>query len=161
MKAVLIFIVFVSMAGCASFMPVPENYNGPTATIKDSYSNKQSTTAHFFTLQKIDGNYVSNSFGATRSANYGSGAAFEPEITVREVLPKEQIFTITGYIFFPTDAQLLFGDNLAVRGDLQFSPEAGETYVVKGTVSEKVSEVWLEDSEGDIVGQKFSKTHTE
>lgn len=159
MKLVVIIAAILSMAGCSTFKPIPENYTGPTATIKDSYATKQSNKAHYFTLNGVDGNYISNSFGATRSANSGRGAAFDPVMSERQVLTKQQTFTIAGFVFFPTDAQLLFGDTLKVSGDIFFAPKEGETYVVKGTVSEALSVVWLEDSEGNLVKEKISKTH--
>jgi len=161
MKLVVILAAVLTMAGCSTFKPVPENYTGPIATVKDSYANKQSTKAHFFTLNGVDGNYISNSFGATRGANYGRGSSFDPVISEREILPKQQTFTIAGYVFYPTDAQLLFGDTLNVSGDILFAPKEGETYIVKGTVSEALSEVWLEDSEGNLVKEKITKTHSQ
>ncbi|MDF1819774.1 MAG: hypothetical protein P1U54_14130 [Immundisolibacteraceae bacterium] len=159
MRLISLFGMLLMLSGCSTFTPLPENYNGPTAKIKDSYSNRQATKAHYFTLDKIDGNDVANSFGETRSANYGRGAAFDPVISEREVLPKMQTFTISGYVFFPTDVQLLFGDTLSVTGDIHFSPEEGESYVVTGRVGDGRSEVWLEDSAGNVVLKKFSTKH--
>lgn len=161
MRTLLILVSVIALSGCATFQPVPDGYQGPTASVKDTFTDKTATTAHFFGLEKINGNYIASSFGETRSKNYGRGTYFEPVMVEREVLTEEQVFTISGYVFFPTDAQLLFGNTLEVEGEFSFTPKADETYTVKGTVSQSVSEVWLEDSKGQIVSGKFRKNHDE
>jgi len=155
----MILMVMISVSGCATFEPVPEGYQGPTATIKDTYSNKTATFAHYFELDKVNGNQIAGSFGETRSKNYGRGTYFEPAMVERKILPEEQVLSISGYVFFPTDAQLLFGDLLEVKGEFTFTPKADETYLVKGSINKKESEVWLEDSEGNVVSEKFHKNH--
>ena len=159
MRAFLISVVMITLAGCATYKPVPDGYSGPTASIKDTYVNKTATSAHYFELNKVNGKYVSSSFGETRGRNYGRGMIFDPVMVEREVLPEEQVFTIVGHVFFPTDAQLLFGNTLKVEGTVKFVPEAGETYLVRGSISESISEVWIENSRGKIVGEKISKVH--
>jgi len=160
MKTISLILMAVMLTACSTFNPVPEGYTGPTAVIKDTYSNKAALTAHYFTLLKINDNYVESSFGATRSAYYGQGAYFEPVMVEREVLPESQAFTISAYVFFPTDMQMLFGNTLTVEGTVTFSPEPGESYLVKGELNETRSEVWLENSKGDLIGEKITKKHT-
>lgn len=152
MKKFFILVFALLQAACVTMhKPIPEGYAGERATISDSYSNKESTTAHFFTLDEIDGKLIEESWGATRIANHGRGFYFEPNIISREVMAKEQTFTIQGMVFFPTDAQALFGDDMAVKKQVRFSPAPGETYTVRGKLSTHGSEVWLEDSSGNKV----------
>lgn len=45
-----------------------------------------------------------------------------------------------------------------VRGEIQFTPEDGKGYVVRGKLSEAYSAVWLEEGDsGNVVGTKFEK----
>lgn len=159
MKWMQIAAAAILLGGCATYNPIPEGYSGPTAVIKDTFSNKTNTRAHYFELSQIDGNYVRTSFGETRSKYYGMGLYFEPVMMEHEVLPKMQSFSISGYVFFPTDIQILMGDTLDVRGTVNFEPKAGETYFVKGEIGDDVSRVWIEDSGGNVVGTKLSKDH--
>jgi hypothetical protein len=114
-------------------------------------TNREDTRAHFFMLVKVDDQVIDNSWSNTRRNNAGQGMVFYPYILTREVLPKEQTFTIHGLVFFPTDAQALFGDDMGVIHEFTFSPVAGETYTVKGELLEEGSKVWLEDSAGHVV----------
>lgn len=159
MRILILIITVISLSGCATFNPIPSGYDGPTATIKDTFSNKALSTAHYFELQEVNGNQLPTSFGETRSKNYGKGRNFDAAMLSHQILPEEQAFTISGYKFFGSDIQLMFGDTMAVEGVLSFTPEPNKTYFVKGSLSKAVSEVWIEDIEGNIIGEKFSKTH--
>lgn len=133
------------------YQPIPEDYTGNRVSVWDSFSNKTSSKAHYFILTHINGNYVENSWGKTRKYNYGQGMSFTPSIVSREVLPSKQTFTVKGLVFFPTDVQALFGDDMAVSKDFTFSPVVGETYKVKGKLNDEASDVWIEDSNGKRV----------
>ena len=162
MRTLAIIVLSILFTGCASMHePVPKDYTGPTAIISDSFSNKEATKANYFILSEIDQQYIETSWGKTREDNYGQGMMFTPNIIGRQVLPKPQLLKIEGLIFFPTDAQLLFGDDLKVEGEFQFTPKAGEHYTVKGMISETESKVWMEDSHGRKVSKVFVKKHAE
>ena len=157
-KLRFVFLCLVlTLAGCTTYSPIPEGYLGDTATINDSFSNNSSTTAHFFMLSEIDGNKLVDSWMATRSANHGRGTFFTPKMKSWEVLPEAATFTLVGLVFFPTDAQALFGDAREVEGTIQFTPDSNEVYTVRGQITEESSEVWLEDSSGKIVKEKIVK----
>ncbi len=152
MKKLIILVFTLLQAACVTLHnPIPEDYVGERASISDSYSNKESTTAHFFMVDEIDGKKIEDSWGATRLANDGRGFYFKPKIVSREVMAKEQTFTIQGMVFFPTDAQALFLDDMAVTEQVRFSPAPGEKYTVRGKLSAQGSEVWLEDASGNKV----------
>lgn len=159
MKKLVITLFAIVLSGCASvYQPIPEGYTGETSTINDSYTNKESTKAHYFILYKMDDKYVEHSWSKTRMDNYGQGMRFTPSIVSREVIPKEQKFTLQGLVFFPTDAQLLFGDDMSVTKEFNFAPKAGETYTVRGKLNKSGSSVWLENSKGQIVEGSEGKT---
>ena len=156
-KLGLVFFVFI-LASCATiYEPIPAGYTGETATVKDSYTNLASTKAHYFILYKMDDQYVSHSWSATRSANYGMGMLFTPSMVTRKVTTEEHKYTIQGLVFFPTDVQALIGDNMSVEKEFLFSPAAGETYTVKGELSKEGSKVWLEDSSGSVIEGSYGE----
>jgi len=153
MKNLVLALLVSMIAGCAGvYEPVPKGYGGATAEISDSYTNLRSTSAHYFILDKIDDKDVAQSWGQTRQANYGQGFRFTPSMVTRKVLPERQKLTLKGLVFFPTDAQALFGNDMSVDRDIIFTPKAGEKYTVKGTLGKTGSKVWLEDSAGKVVG---------
>lgn len=152
MKKIIAIICVFMLSACATvYDPIPEGYVGDTATIKDYMTDLSDSNAHYFMCIKVDGKYIENSWGATRGQNYGRGMIFDPVITTRKVLPVEQTLTLQGLVFFPTDAQSLFGDEMAVTHDFIFTPIAGETYTVKGELSKDGSTIWLEDFQGNVV----------
>ena len=84
MKVGVILIVSLALSACSTFKPIPEGYTGPTAVIKDSFSEKSASNAHYFELEKVNENRISDSFGATRQKYYGQGMYFEPVNQIRE-----------------------------------------------------------------------------
>ncbi len=152
MKIFLVLAVFI-LVSCASYSPIPEGYDGPTARISDSYTNDTGASAHYFMLYKIDSHVIRNSWGATRSRYQGMGVQFDPVIVERSVVASEAKYTLQGIKFFPTDVQSLFGNEMKVTGDIVFTPEANKNYYVRGELSKDGSKVWLEDSEGNIVSR--------
>ena len=155
-KAAMIFACAVLAAGCITFVDtLPEGYEGPTATIADSYTNHEGSSAHYFTFAMIDGQYIDNSGNRTRIANQGRGFDMTPVMITHDVPVEELNIMLAGYLFFATDAQGMFGDSMLVEGELSFTPNAGEIYTVKGELGKEVSTVWLEDSKGNIVGNRF------
>lgn len=148
-KLIVLGFLALFISGCFSnFNPIPEGYTGPRAIIEDSYSNKTGSNAHYFMLTKVNGKDIDDSWGETRVANYGQGTSFKPVIVTRDVPANSQTFTLTGMVFFPTDIQVMFGDDMKIEKQVRFQPETGERYTVKGALSESNSDVWLEDSKG-------------
>jgi hypothetical protein len=139
------------LAGCAAtYQPIPEGYTGERVSIADSFTHKTASQAHYFILEKVNGNKVKDSWGKTRMDNYGRGMIFTPSIVSRDILPVKQTLTVKGLVFFPTDAQALFGDNMAVTKEITFVPVVGEIYKVNGKLGD-APDVWIEDSSGQRV----------
>lgn len=152
MKKYLSLILLVALVGC-THNPIPEGYDGPTARITDTYQNKEATSAHYFALNKVNKKLVKSSFGETRQKNSGRGTVFTPVMVSREVLPQEQEFNIQAFLFYPTDALSLFSENRFVEKNVIFKPEAGEEYFVKGVLLPDETDVWVENSQGNQVGE--------
>ncbi|NVJ59348.1 MAG: hypothetical protein HWE27_03105 [Gammaproteobacteria bacterium] len=153
----LSIIVFSLMFyGCAApYKPVPEGYTGSIAYVEDTYSHKQTSTAHFYELAMVNGRHIESSWGATRSRNYGRGREFDP-VMVKRRLPAEPLeVTIQAYQFFSTDFESMIGDNYLLQHTFNFTPKANEEYRVKGDVLWLRTSVWLEDSNGEKVEGSF------
>lgn len=150
------------LVGCGSiYNPLPDGYAGPKAKVVDTYKNHTGSTAHFFELIKVDGKVVDNSGWRTYRVNRGRGFQMTPSMVSREIPTKTQTFTIEGFVYFATDAQAIFGNDMHVVGDMTFTPVANETYFVKGDLDKKGSVVWLEDSKGNVVGEKIREKASE
>jgi len=144
---ICVFVLFLS--GCVSFQPsIPIDYVGEKATLSDSYSNHEGSTAHFYVLTKIDGRSMENSGYRTRVNNQGRGFNMTPYMVSRETTIDEHVFTVAGFVQFATDAQGMFGDSMLVVKNVTFKPEANETYTVKGELNKNDSNVWIEDKNG-------------
>lgn len=133
------------------------NRQSDTPIIRDSYANNTYTktiggNAHYFELMAIDGKSVRNSFSATRVKFTGSGQVFTPVMVEHELPLYKTELKISGSIFFPTDFQsLLFNERKQIK-TLSFTPIAGETYTVRGSISKKEeTRVWIEDSKGEAI----------
>ena len=152
------FIVLVTslllLSGCVSFKsPLPEGYSGTTSTISDSFSNHEGSTAHFYIVNKVNGLDIEDSGYKTRVVNSGRGFNMTPTMVSREVATISQIISIAGFVQFATDGQAMFGDSMLVTGDIEFTPVTGERYKVNGKLTKNGSEVWLENSSGEVVSE--------
>lgn len=151
MKTLLLSATLLVLAACSVYDPLPPGYQGPTATIIDSYSNKKPTSAHYFMLERVDGKGIASSWTASKAANIGPPRDFTPTMLSRQVLPSAQSFTLVGLIFFPSEVDGQFADERTVQRTITFTPRAGETYTVRGRIDAAKAEVWLEDSLGNRV----------
>lgn len=156
---ITIIASLILLSGCVAFKsPIPEGYIGSTATISDSYSNHEGSTAHFYIVNKINGQFIEDSGYKTRVVNSGRGFNMTPTMVSRDVATVKQTITIAGFVQFATDGQAMFGDSMLVSGDIVFTPLENETYIVNGKLSKNGSEVWLENSKGEIVSEIVKPT---
>jgi len=152
MKKVLITaLVAVALGGCATYEPVPKDYNGPTALVRDTGFSEDGTKAQMFAVMAIDGNRVMNAFWASASASQGHGASLTTVYPERAVQIKPMKVTLSGS--HATGAPIhaiasqLAGTFFSVEGTVDFLPEAGHQYLVKGDLKKEKSSVWIEDAE--------------
>lgn len=153
-KFIILISSIILLSGCVSFKsPIPVGYSGETTSIKDSYSNHEGSTAHFYIVNKINGMFVEDSGYKTRVVNSGRGFNMTPTMVSRQVATIEQMITIAGFVQFATDGQGMFGDSMLVSGDIKFTPNVDESYKVNGKLNKNGSEVWLENSKGEVVSE--------
>ena len=101
--------ILVTLVCCATTAPIPP-YTGPSATIKDSFSNVTGTTkADLFYLDGIDGKDVRNAFDETFDLNYGHGMVLSPRAYERSVPANEAKYQLHGRTYFAAPTLELAG----------------------------------------------------
>lgn len=140
----------VVLSGCASYEPVPKEYTGPTATVRDTGFSEDGTKAQMFAVTEIDGNRVMNAFWASAIASHGRGASLTTVFTERKVKAAPMKITLrashaTGAPIHALASQMA-GTFFSVEGVVEFTPQAGNVYVVKGELKKEKSSVWIEDT---------------
>lgn len=145
---------------CVQYHRLPENYNGPVATIRGSSERKNAFKGEAFTVTKVDGKDIAGR-GAVATPTGGG-----PVLSVREpevqVLPQPVTLTLRGGTIYAADGPAmvdgLLGGARHVSGDLSFTPEAGGEYRVKGILEKGSEAVWLvEEKTGKMIGGKIVK----
>lgn len=152
MNRLLLVVLTASVgffAGCASFEHVPKDYTGPTAIIRDSGFSESTSKAQMFAVVEIDGNRVRNAFIASADASYGRGALLTTVFPERKVKAAPVKLVLRGS--HSTAAPILAmsskmaGTFFSVEGTVDFVPQPGVVYVVKGELKKESSSVWVED----------------
>ncbi|MGC4060725.1 MAG: hypothetical protein QM749_07720 [Aquabacterium sp.] len=149
MKNLLTSLAIVTLAGCATYKPIPENYAGPIATVIDSGKYEDSTKAQIFAITEIDGHSIRDSFSTSHQASYGQGATLRLELTERQVPARVMKVKIRGSHATGAPIQELaskaIGTFFEVEGVVEFNPQADKRYIVVGVLSKQDSAVWIED----------------
>ena len=142
----------VVLSGCVT-SPIPDNYSGPLATIRDSGVAETSNRSQFFFLAEVDGQHVDNARSVSKRANSGRGFALAPQSFSRQVPAKPSTLTLKGEVEYgaPIQAMLNAGTLYSVEKKMTFTPQSGRTYVVKGILTADKKDVWLEDEGGQRV----------
>ena len=146
------FLALLSLTGCVT-SPIPDNYSGPLATIRDSAVPETSSRSRFFYVSEIDGRSIDNVLFATRKANSGRGFSLNPVSFARDVPATASTFTLNGKIAYGAPIQEIINSNTiyTVQKKVSFTPKANRTYIVKGTLTADRQEIWLEDDVGQRV----------
>jgi hypothetical protein len=154
-RSAAVLAALIGLAACAT-NPIPEGYTGPRATISDTATSLGSSSADLFVLSKVDGKMIHESITGTRQANYGRGFYMAPVAVNREVPAQPAKYTIVGRRVYAAPILELVNKIYEITGELEFTPEADGSYVVKGKLGDDYSAVWLENARtGDLVGRKF------
>ncbi|MBP7064048.1 hypothetical protein [Ferrovibrio sp.] len=147
------FLIF--LAAC-THNPIPEGYTGPVAMVADSYSQRSGVSADFFVLSAINDRQIDDSIVGTRMANHGQGFAQTPVALSRSIPAQPAKFTLKGRRQYGAPILELLNKIYEITGDIEFTPEPNARYVVKGSLSEEYSAVWLENSAtGEVVVKKL------
>ncbi|MCP5283782.1 MAG: hypothetical protein H6933_02670 [Burkholderiaceae bacterium] len=143
----LLAVATALTAGCASYeKPIPDNYTGPKATIRDSGAVQSSSLVHIFELTRIDGRKLRGSGIATVSANQGRGFSQTPVILSNEVPAKALRIQIEGATMYAAPILAMTNPTCRVGGEVELNAEPGKTYVVTGKLAAETCEVWVQDA---------------
>jgi len=156
-----LFVFSCFLAACAVTSPLPDDYSGPKAYIRDSNYFEDSTKTQLFVVVAVDGQTIKNSIGATAAASSGQGFRITPTVVGRWIPAKPMKVTIRGTHATGAPIQAFFGmatgSFASIEGVVEFLPEANGSYIVKGDLNKEESSVWIEDlSTNTLVTQKVS-----
>jgi hypothetical protein len=154
-RIIAIILATALLYGCATPPPsIPDGYNGPIATIKDSENKIDIGKADLFYLSHIDGKQLRNSLNASISSSYGMGNHLYAVLLEHSVSAENHVLTIVGRTAYAMPGRELISTTYEVKGDVELTPKQDETYTIKGILSEEKSSVWIENiSNGEIVGK--------
>jgi hypothetical protein len=158
MKRIITSIAAIALiSGCATaYKPVPDGYTGPTASIKDSFNAISSSKVEFFYVEQVDGHEVANSRFGSLAANRGRGMYMNPVRVERPVPIKPVTLSIVARTEYAAPILVLTHEVFQVKGNLQFTPNPGKTYVVRGNLGETNAAVWLEEENSrEVIGEKI------
>jgi hypothetical protein len=139
------------LAGCATVTePVPADYKGPTATIEDSCALESSGKGQFFVVSEIDGQRIRSSLAATGSASYGRGFSLTIACIGRKVPATRMKLKLraTHATAAPIHemASRAAGTFFGTEATVDFEPQPGRFYYVRGSLAKDRSCVWIEES---------------
>ncbi len=160
-RFILSFAAASMLAACAtSHDPLPDSYAGPKAKLRDSVSNYNGTKADYFFLYQYNGTSIRETYDV--SVDNGNGGGFmllPPKIVEREVAAEEGRYYLIGRTHYAAPIQELAHGVYMVKGEIKFTPVAGESYVVRGKLGPSLAEIWIENAAtGQIVSRKLSTT---
>ena len=146
------------LAGCAVYKPtIPSGYKGPRASIKDSFKTYGTSKADMFYVAQVNGSDVENTRIKTQKANAGRGMLMRPVPVMHEVPAARSVtLNIVGRTQHAAPVLELTNAVYEVKGTIEFIPEAGKTYAIRGELGDGGSSVWIEqDATHAIVGKKI------
>jgi hypothetical protein len=136
------------LAGCATFEEAtPASYTGPTAEVADTAVTRSSSLVHVFELLEVDGRRLRSSGVATVSANQGRGFSQNAVVVSHRVPATALKLTLGASTQYAAPILAMVNPTCSVRGQVEFTPQAGRRYVVNGRVTPEACAAWLEDAE--------------
>jgi hypothetical protein len=146
-KKISLCLALLLLSACVT-SPIPDNYSGPLATIRDTTVSETPSRAQLFYLSEIDGKKINNVFSASKRANAGRGFSMGTVEHARDVPARASTFMLEGRVSYGAPIQEIMnsGTMYTVQKTIEFAPESNKTYVVKGTLSAERKEIWLEDA---------------
>src|SRR2546423_8043538 len=108
-RSVLALVAAVMLAACAtSRNPLPENYAGPKARLRDSVTNYNGTKADYFFLYKYNGTTFRQTYDVSVDNSRGNGfMLLPPEIIERDVPAEEGRYYLIGRTHYAAPIQEL------------------------------------------------------
>lgn len=132
-------------------------YKGDVVTISDSMGRFSRYGAHFFTLNKIDGQLVANSAVASVRTGQYSGY-IDPTIISRNVKPGKTVLSIRASRANSAPAFGWFGASYPrIDKDVEVLLEANRTYEIVGFLSRQFASISIVDDSGKLLVGPFEK----
>jgi len=154
----VILLVALLLASCGKQL-VPDDFTGPTALIKDSFSNHvygnllKPDTVDFYVLTEVDGEAIGNALAITRISNSGSGFFARPRNHERRVPIKRMRLKLLATTYIAAPIGEIFIKTYPVERTVEFTPQPGGVYVVSGKMGPNGSNVWIQTEGGEVVTQ--------
>lgn len=153
-KCALVGLLALSLGGCVT-QPVPAGYSGPLAKVQDTFAKRSDRSVDIFYLAAINGKKIDNALLTTETANAGRGFAMDAQGYTRDVPAQTATFSLTARTHYAAPILELTNPVYQVKGDVQFAPLPGHTYIVRGELRSDYGAIWLEDAETKaMVGSK-------
>lgn len=156
MKFIAPLLAATLLAGCASVHePVPQGHVGPVAIVEDSFRQLSTSKTDFFYVEQVDGHKIDNSRAKSLAANRGAGMRMTPQFEQRNIpASRPTSLTIVARTEYAAPILTLTRSVYEVKGVVDFTPEPGKRYVVRGSLQADRSSVWLEEKESQQVVSK-------
>lgn len=147
----------LALSACATFKTaVPEGYAGPTAILKDSADVASARKADIFYTLSVNGNEIDNALYTTLRVNQGRGMIMTVQHMERPIPAVPLTVGISAKTHYAAPILSMVNTIYNVKGTVNFTPEAGKIYVVRGKLSETYSAVWIEEEESKaVMGEKI------
>ncbi len=139
--------VLAVLSGCAT-NPLPKDYGGPIATVRDTAISETPSRAHFYYLDQINGQTIPNVIGETRKANHGRGFSLNPVSYQREVPAQTSELKLKARVGYGAPIHELLNASTVYSTErvVNVKLESNKSYVVKGVLTATRQDVWLEDA---------------
>lgn len=153
---IAVALMAVLLTGCATYgQSVPNNYVGPQALVKDTVIPYDESKADFFYVTHVDTRELENSLIQTRQRNAGRGLMMSPYVISNAVPAMPITLVISARTAYAAPIQEQIHALYQITGPVSFTPEANKVYVVRGTLTESYSAVWIEEEDTHkVVGNK-------
>jgi hypothetical protein len=122
--------------------------------VREGVSRVELSSADFCVVVAVNGKKVRNSIDSTEEASSGMGRVLRIKLLEQSLEPVAQRLTIACRTVHSAPIGSLFGRSDSVEGEVEFSPVAGNSYVVTGILGTPEQGVWIEDAATSAVVTK-------
>ncbi len=156
-RACALIPIAFALTACATRTPLlPADYAGPTAVLKDSAAMFSMSKADMYYASSINGIEVDNVRFATRSASEGRGPLMLLQKVERRIPTTPVKVQVVARTVYAMPIMAMTSTVYQVKGEVDFTPEPGKNYVVRGKLGPAYSAVWIEEEASSaLVGSKI------